>query len=68
MQRWRWLKQQSPSAENRQAQDRGRAAFRNEIADLNRRIRDFNLKAPDAQVHLYPLRPETLLRKLERGA
>jgi hypothetical protein len=66
--RWRWLRQQPPTRENRQAIDQARDALRRQLDALNKRIRDFNLKAPDAQVHLRQLRAETIIRALERPA
>lgn len=61
-----WYLQQGQTPASRKGYDAACDRFRKQVESLNKRIRDFNLKAPDAQVHLRHLQPERLLRKIEK--
>ncbi len=41
--------------------------FRAQAADLNRRIRDYNLKAPLVEFHMLPVRADDEIRRAQRG-
>ncbi|GAB4475521.1 MAG: hypothetical protein Kow00124_16600 [Anaerolineae bacterium] len=41
--------------------------FRAQAADLNRRIRDYNLKAPLLQFHMLPLRPDDEIERAQHS-
>lgn len=48
---WRWSRQK-PSKEGQAAWQHSEEEFRKTAAALNKRVRDFNLKAPTSSVHL----------------
>lgn len=47
--------------------DRATAAFRDEVAKLNKRIRAYNLKAPTPAVHLRVIDPQREIAAVQRG-
>lgn|SRR5574341_152020 len=47
--------------------ERACRAFRERVATLNRRIRDFNLKAPDVTVHLRLIEAERVIDRIATG-
>lgn len=47
--------------------DRAVAVFRDEVDKLNKRIRDYNLKAPTPAVHLRVINPQWEIAAVQRG-
>lgn len=69
-QAWEWrqsalAKRQFPDHLIAEEWERAETTFRASVADLNRRIRSYNLEAPSEQVHLPLLNPSRELARLQ---
>lgn len=66
-QAWQWYLQQGQTAAAREAWQGAQNRFRQATGDLNRRIRDYNLSAPNSQVHLFALDAEREIQKAKQA-
>ena len=67
---WRWYYALTGGQGGTWADDhwkRAETAFRDTVADLNRRIRDYNLKAPFGNLQRAPLDVEKEIERVKRG-